>query len=313
MSYPRVKHVPTPALGKGLRTATRLRKYALLPFGLIVVFGLGLYFYKQPPDKSTQILSLSDTVEAVAEVRPKKIDTTIMDAEINALIAQHPGLDIGVAVYDIKGEVPKQYGVEAPFMAASVSKIISATLYLRDVEQGKASLDAALGGKTAGTQLEEMIVRSDNAAWEHFNALLTHERLAAYGNEIGFSNYTPRGNTIVVSDVALLLKKLYKGELLNRQNTELLLSYMEHANKAEYIAQSIPAGVTVYHKAGWLSDRFHDAAIIDNDKHPYVLVIFTKSRTTSYPPDGNALISQITASTVKAFISAPSELPAEQP
>jgi hypothetical protein len=66
---------------------------------------------------------------------------------------------------------------------------------------------------------------------------------------------------------------------------------------------SIPAGVKVYHKAGWLDDRVHDAAIIDNGKHPYVLVIFTKDISGDYNAAiGHKIYADITKTTTQLFL-----------
>jgi beta-lactamase class A len=176
-------------------------------------------------------------------------------------------------------------------------------MYLHGVQAGKYTLSQSVGGYSARYQLQQMIELSDNTAWQNLNDILTHDGLENYASSIGLSNYDPDQNTLTVNDISLLLGKIYKHQLLNTANTNLLLSYMQNANEGNYIAASIPAGVKVYHKAGWLVDRIHDAAIIDNGHHPYVLVIFTKDNSGTYDStQGQQIFAAITTATTQAFL-----------
>lgn len=229
--------------------------------------------------------------------------TTQMAAAINKVINNYQDMDVGVAIEDLNNGQFYHYGVSNPFVAASVAKLLTAAMFLHQVETGQQTMDQTLSYGSAAYELQQMIEQSDNTAWADFNGLLTHDGLQAYAGQIGLSNYDPDQNTLTVDDIAILLGKLYKGELLNRADTQLLLSYMHDANYDSYIPASVPAGVKVYHKAGWLDDRVHDAAIIDNGKHPYVLVIFTKDNSGAYDSDeGHQIFAAITGATVKAFL-----------
>ncbi|HET9721830.1 MAG TPA: serine hydrolase [Candidatus Saccharimonadales bacterium] len=224
-------------------------------------------------------------------------------SEVNSIIAAHPDMDIGVSIQDLNSGKTYHYGLSDPFVAASVAKVLSATMFLHEVEAGNYSLDENLSFGTAGYELKQMIEQSDNTAWDDINTLLTHPALEAYADKIGLSNYDPDQNTLTVDDISLLLGKIYNGSLLNSAHTKLLLSYLQQADYRSYIPASIPAGVKVYHKAGWLVDRVHDAAIIDNGKHPYVLVIFTKDDSGTYDDtEGHQIFAAITGATTKLFL-----------
>ncbi|MGH7157333.1 MAG: serine hydrolase [Candidatus Saccharimonadales bacterium] len=227
-----------------------------------------------------------------------------MASQINSVIQAHPDMDIGVAIEDLNNDHIYTYGLTDPFIAASVGKLITATLFLHEVEAGQQPMNQQLSYGTAAYELQQMIEQSDNTAWNDLNTLLTHTVLLNYASQIGMSNYDPDQNTLTAKDIVTLLGKLYKGELLNSAHTNLLLSYMHDANFDTYIPASIPTGVKVYHKAGWLDDRVHDSAIIDNGKHPYVLVIFTKMDDgSSYDAnEGHQVFAGITTATVNAFI-----------
>lgn len=217
----------------------------------------------------------------------KHLDFTAMSSEINAVISEYPAMDIGVSVIDIATGESQNYGVQDPFVAASTAKLLTAMAFLSDVEHGNHTLSEQVGGRPAKSALEAMIVDSDNQAWKDFNnSLLGHAELEAYANKVGFDGYDSDRNTVTPVSLARLLSNFYQHKLLNDEHTKLILSYMERAKEVEHITSIAPAGTHVYHKPGYLTDRIHDAAVIDNGKRPYVLVIFTKSRTTSY--DGQA-------------------------
>jgi beta-lactamase class A len=230
------------------------------------------------------------------------IDTKKLQTAIDTLLAQYPEFDTSVAITDIQTGKSYQYGETANYKAASVTKLITATAYLRAVETGDASLDSTVGGSSAQDQIEKMIVDSDNTAWASLNAVLANQGLQDYADSIRLTSYDATANTISTSDVALLLTKIYKGQLLNNIHTGLLLGYMKSAGLRDYIPAAITDGITVYHKAGWLEDRYNDAAILDDGQHQYALVIFSKSNSeTYYSQKGQALFHSITHIVTKTF------------
>lgn len=248
-----------------------------------------------------------DTSAAAALPTPepiKSLDYSSMDAAVNGVIAANPGMDIGVATVDVKTGDTKTYGVEEVFVAASTAKLLTAITFLHQVEQGEHSLTDKVGGRSAQAALETLIVDSDNQAWVDLNNVaMSHAEMAAYATTIGFTNYDPNRNTTTATSLATLLSNLYQKKLLNEQHTGLLLSYMERAKEVQYIPQSVPEGVKVYHKPGYLSDRVHDAAIVDDGKRPYVVVIFTKARNKVYNTTaGAAVFSQVAAATYQTFL-----------
>jgi beta-lactamase class A len=202
---------------------------------------------------------------------------TSLNDEINSVVQENPGIDVGVVTVNLKTGQTDRYGIFDPFEAASCAKLVTAVDFLHHVEVGDYTLSDNFGGLTARQQLKKMIEVSDDYAWLSFNTELGHSDLLAYANSIGFTDYNPDKNTMPASDIALLLQKLYTGKLLNKQNTTLLLSFMASANYRQYIDAVVPGDVNFYHKTGLLEGRIHDAAIIGDSQHPIVLVVFTKN------------------------------------
>jgi beta-lactamase class A len=193
-------------------------------------------------------------------------------------------------------------GTNAVYEAASVAKVLTGVFYLHEVEGNRQSLDKTIGAVGARQLLQIMIEQSDNTAWKALNDVLTHEQLLKYAQSIGFANYNPEINTFTSDDIARLLIKLQQGKLLNYEHTQLILGHMKNASRSEYLKPALPADTTLYHKAGWLENRIHDAAIIDDGHRPYVLVIFTKGRSDQIIPSPE-ILQQIAKVTVARFIS----------
>ncbi len=303
ISYPHNDHA-VPFTSR--RTRPRRKSHSWTALAVVLVIVLGGFAFMKLHRSNGEVMASNSSESPAAEQQPvpTKIDFATMGNTIQSVIQQYPGMDIGVAVIDIKTNEAQAYGVGDPFVAASTAKLLTALAYLHDVEQGTASLDQQVGSMNAQSAMEAMIVDSDNAAWKNFNnTVMSHTELAQYATSIGLNNYDPDANTTTPSNIAVLLSNLYQEKLVNQEHTQLLLSYMARAKEVEFIINSVPAGTKVYHKPGYLVDRMHDAAIIDNGTRPYVLVIFTKSRTanTYNYANGEQVFTQITKATTAAF------------
>lgn len=238
----------------------------------------------------------------IAQKKLKPIDFASIETQIKKIIESYPALQISVTYTDIQTSTTVKEGLNEPYNAASTTKLLTAVLFLQEVEGGKYSLETPVGGVTAKEQLRKMIEVSDNVSWQAFNSLLTGQALDRFAQDTGLLKYDSRTNVATPSDIALLLGKLYKNQLLNQENTQLLLSHMQRASESQYIPTALPAGTKVYHKAGYLADRAHDAAIIDNGERPFVLVIFTKSNGNYDFVLGQKIMHEITGAIWPSYI-----------
>lgn len=91
-----------------------------------------------------------------------------------------------------------------------------------------------------------------------------------------YSNSKLFGNKYTsANDVAILLKKLHSGELLNKTNTNKLISQLFDQELNSRIPAKLPKGVTIGHKTGNLDGNVHDAGLIYNkngDNFAYVIM-----------------------------------------
>ena len=230
------------------------------------------------------------------------VDVSQLDSEINAIIAQNPDIVFGVSIKDLGSGSVYNYGNLEGMTAASVTKVLTAVYYLKQVELGNRSLGTTMpNGYSAEYNLEQMIVVSDNDAWHVLNENLGYTNMQNYAHGIGLVTYDYTDNTISSSDTAKLFGDLYERVLINESNTQLLLSYMERANYRDLIIPAVPAHDTVYHKAGEYLVNLNDAAIITNGTRAIVLSIYTESTEYYDKSRASYLMQQITTPALATF------------
>jgi beta-lactamase class A len=274
-------------------------KLLVLPLILVIA---GVIIFKAPVFSTDSkgdhhLLAASVPTQSLKPLDP--VNTNILSEKLNYIINQHPELQVSISFVDIKTGATLHSGVSAPYVAASTAKLLTASLYLHQTEQGAHSLQEVIEGSSAKDQLKAMIVDSDNTAWSNLNQLLGDTALNQYAGQVGLTSYSHYQNTTTSNDIATLLTELYNHRLLNAPHAKLLLSYMQNASEADFIPAAVPAGTNVYHKAGYLNDRAHDAAIIDDSQRPFALVIFTKINSGSYDfQAGEDLMHQIATTTI---------------
>lgn len=226
--------------------------------------------------------------------------TPALDAEINGIIDANSQYQVGVTLIDLSNGSSHQYGVQAPFEAASTAKVLAASAYYHLVETGAVSLDDPLGDYTAGFQIKEMIQDSDNDSWSLVMDAVGYSELQSYAASIGVS-YDPMNNTLTPSEMASIMAGLYGGKLLTQQDTAQLLSYMQNTNYESLIPAAVPAGITVFHKYGLLDDELHDASILTNGTDSYAFVVYTKGQDESDIPARTDIFHQLTQAVVNGL------------
>jgi len=225
-------------------------------------------------DDGTPSIVVEDKKETIEPI--KDSTWSAIDTKVQAILATRPDLSIGVSVIDSKTGTQMNYGDQAPYHGASTTKVLTAAAFLHLVETGQYTLASTIDGNAAQEHLRLMLNRSDNNSWAALNSAVGHSELTAYARANGINSYNYVGNTMKPSDQALLLQKIFTGELLDEVHTKLLLSYMQNTNNEDMIPLAVPTGATFYHKYGQLDDRLHDGAIIAYKKRPLIIVIYTK-------------------------------------
>lgn len=260
-------------------TPRRRRSRRLSVSVIVVVVGFVVLSYA-----GVQILRSNAAAEAsTKKLHARKVAIQQASATIRSLIAADDSDTIGVAIENVKTGEVLTYGSTSQFVAASTEKVLSAITYYHLVEKGALSLDDTVGPYPASYQLQQMINQSNNDSWNAVNdALGGNDELQAYATSIGL-RYNVDGNLMSAKDMAMLLTKLYTGQLLNAEHTKTLLSYMRHTNDETLIPSVLPRGLTIYHKYGELVDGatnvLHDAAIVTDGSNTYSVVVYSDGKT----------------------------------
>ncbi|MCX6497274.1 MAG: serine hydrolase [Arthrobacter sp.] len=221
-------------------------------------------------------------------------------AEMRRILAENPDYRIGVVVQDMRGGEPQAYGDVAEYKAASTAKIITAAAYYHLVETGEKSLDAELGSFDAAFQLKAMVNTSSDDSWLLLMQDIGYPRLIEYAASIGIG-YDPEENLLTPAAMALLLKQLYGGQLLNPEHTEELLGYMQDTNDEELIPAAVPKGITVNHKYGVVQGYVHDAAVLRSGDAAYAVAIYTWGEEDADSPGRIDVIHQLTTAVTGAL------------
>lgn len=145
--------------------------------------------------------------------------------------------------------------------------------------------------------LEKMITISDNYA-----ALLLTERirlinLSSFLDKNGFSESMvgiKGGDPITSSyDMALFLKKLYKGELADKEYTEKMLTLLKRQRLNGKLPKYLPKGTVIAHKTGELDEFTHDVGIVYIPSGDYIIVALSESNSRYQAEERISLVSQV--------------------
>lgn len=137
--------------------------------------------------------------------------------------------------------------------------------------------------------MEQMITISQNYA-----ALLLTEKLklfsvAAFLTENGFRESTVGTDgsqpTVTPADMALFFEKLYKGELVDEENTDKMLSLLKRQRLNDKLPKYLPQDTIIAHKTGELGWFSHDAGIVYAPGGNYIIVVLSESSSPAGAKD----------------------------
>lgn len=184
----------------------------------------------------------------------------------------------GVSVTELSG-MGRMASVngDRKYVMASTYKLFVAYMVLKDLENGGLKWeDVITGGLNVRQCFEEMIVQSANRCALAYINRYGATTIVAKMHELGFAS-VERNTTwwATTNDLALYMKKLERGQLLEGESRDFLLGLL----KRQVWRYGIPTGirnVTIADKVGFLEDYIHDIAIVYAPKGTYILGIMTK-------------------------------------
>jgi len=202
-----------------------------------------------------------------------------LEQQLSYLVAENPG-NVGIAALDLKtGELVSVHGDE-PFPMASTVKVAVAANYLAQVEVGRRSLDDRIGGRSARSLMEAMIIHSDNRATDilmrdlggpaTLQKWLTQQGIAGLRVDRNIATLlADRRDLRDVRDSSTpkamvdLLKRIDSGAMLRPHSRNYLLDLMARCQTGRNrIRGLLPEGTLVQHKTGTLSGYTSDVGFI---------------------------------------------------
>lgn len=198
------------------------------------------------------------------------------------------------------------------FQSASIIKIPIMIEVLRQIELGNYSLDGKIKiekeDKVDFSIISEldvkeysildlltlMIITSDNTATNILIDLVGYESVNALTEELKLENTKlkrkmmdfqaikeGRKNTTTALDMANILEKLCKEELISKENSNLAINIMKRQTHIDSIPRYLDEDVVVANKTGSLSGLDHDVGIVYGGKTDYIIGVFTEKGKTN--------------------------------
>lgn len=171
-------------------------------------------------------------------------------------------------IYDINGDYYYGLNYQEVMQAASLIKLPVMYTAYKEFENG------ALPREGNTELLQAMGKRSDNSAFIKMVNILGKEKINKNISELGMSKTSLSENKTTPEEVGIYFKKLYKNELMNKEDTKELESFMTDTIFEEWLRPGIPKNITLVHKYGRELHSVSDAGIVMSDK-PFVMVIMT--------------------------------------
>ena len=136
--------------------------------------------------------------------------------------------------------------------------------------------------------VEQMITKSDNTATNMIVDALGFGYLNQKFTEFGLKNTDLRRgvmdlkwrkagieNYTTAEDMALLLEKIYNGELVSREASAKMLETLKRQKVNDRLPRGLPTNLVVAHKTGLLNDTVSDVGIIFTSKGDFIICVIT--------------------------------------
>jgi len=291
---------------RNVRFSHRRSFPTLMVLGLIVILAIwlvGRLFRTQ----ATQIISpLAETIEKKLPIKKTSSSPSPNLKNLSELIVQIKNLLVNengsysVYLFDLNSN--QSYGINETgiFTAASVSKIpILAALYFES-ERGELDLDERItlqpndiqdygtgslryggAGKAYSlrTLAQLMIEKSDNTAAFVLSKIVGLKRIQELTQIWGLTQTDMFENKTSNKDMAQLMTKMYKNQIVGRALTLEMIGFMDDSDFENRLPALIPEEVVVYHKIGTEVGNIHDVGLFVLPNQLYYLGVMSNDIT----------------------------------
>lgn len=273
---------------------------------------------------------------ALAADDPREERFAAMTAELEALANTYPA-QVAIYLKDLQTGREWAYHADDLFPIASLIKVPIMAAVFEKIKRGDLSLNTRLrlrrstrmGGsgtikwKRDGTTftvrklLEMMAQNSDNTAMKILIAEVGMGFLQEYFPRLGlvYTEIYPEGlsltsgrvryeNYTTAREISMLFERIYRGEMVDRFASELMLEILKGRRRRARLAKKLPVGWEIAHKTGLLRRACHDAGIVFTPDGDYILTVLT-GRNRSYYSAKNfiANVGQVTYKHYKSDLS----------
>ncbi len=244
------------------------------------------------PVSAQYIQSLPKTNKTKPMKNPNELKQQILN-ELNSSIPEY-----SLLVEDFLSPFRLEMGSASSYIGASVHKLAIMVAIYHAVEKEEITLDQLVlftetsrqdygtgtlryqpSGKTYTVQelLEFMIKKSDNtAAYLLTHDVLTMRDIQATINAFGLTETSMSENTTTNADMAILLRKLFAGQLFNASLTRNAISLLINSDFEDRLPALLPNNARVYHKIGTTIAGLHDVGVVITENSIYYIGIFTR-------------------------------------
>lgn len=304
-----------------MRRSGNTKKKFILFLLLIIIGGISLHLawiniIKNREGKVTIISPLASLSQlSVAGDKSSGSLKAVVEGELKSVNTTY-----GIVIKNLKTEESYYLNEHRAFETGSLYKLwVMATLY-KKIDEGSIKKEDILeeevsilnekfkiatesAEKTEGKikmsvrdALEQMISVSDNYSALLLTAKIRLANIAAFLKNNGFdeSKVGIKGEAPVTtaSDIVLFYEKLYKGQLVNRQNTEEMLDLLKRQKLNNKLPKYLPKDTVIAHKTGELDLFTHDAGIVYVSNGDYIIVVLAESKDRFVTEENIAKLSK---------------------
>ena len=285
-------------------------KKVFLFISIIIFLGVGAYFGQQHYGRFQKAKQEQLLYEA------RKTAWQALQQSIKSEIGQFKG-EAGIVIKDLGTGWEFSYEKAKLFPSASLAKIPLMAACFLAVDQGRIKLDRNIALKSAdkltgsgvlkdmpaGTTFSVerliglMIYDSDNTATNIVTNLVGIDYLNNTFKSFGLKNtdlsrkiadYHSRDkgieNYTTAEDMALLLEKIYRRGLGNKNVSDQCISMLKLTRMNDRIPKYLPVDITIAHKTGLENGVCHDAGIVFTNKGDIIIVVLTKHANSNSAP-----------------------------
>jgi len=280
---------------------TALTKTMLIVLFIIVLFisfGATALFLRSPAPVSpvsTSIYSASKPYISKSPTQsknPGELKVNIIDA-LDESIPEY-----SILIEDFLSSFQLKMGNSSLYTGASIHKLAILTAVYNAVEKGELTLDQKILFKEESRQdygtgvlryqksgkeytvkelLTYMMKKSDNtAAYIFAHDVLNMRDIQTVINNHGLTETSMTDNMTSNKDMALLMRKLFTGQLFNAALTRDAIDLLHSSDFEDRLPALLPNTARVYHKIGTTIAGLHDIGVVVTPNSMYYIGIFTR-------------------------------------